>query len=145
MPYLEKAFGEKIISDQEYLKKVIESHRDRIKKLSDLPEMVGFFFDLLDYPKELLIWKDSILENTKGTLELLIGILTDLKEDEYTKNQLEAIIMPEAEKRGRGEVLWPLRVALSGLKNSAGPFEIIPILGKKETLRRLEMAKSKIQ
>ncbi|HNW96229.1 MAG TPA: glutamate--tRNA ligase [Candidatus Paceibacterota bacterium] len=144
-PYLENVFGEKILSNQEYLKKVIESHRDRIKKLSDLPEMVGFFFNLSDYPKELLIWKDSILENTKGTLELLISMLTNLKEDEYNKNQLEAIIMPEAEKRGRGEILWPLRVALSGLKNSAGPFEIIPILGKEETLRRLEIAKNKIQ
>lgn len=145
LPYLEKSFGKEIFADQKYLKKVIELHRERIKKLSDLPELAGYFFDLPDYPKELLTWKDSILENTKGNIDFITNLLLGLKVSNFTKSQLEAIIMPEAEKRGRGELLWPLRVALSGLKNSAGPFEIMPILGKKGTLRRLKIAQEKIQ
>ena len=40
----------------------------------------------------------------------------------------------------RGKLLWPLRVALSGKKASAGPFEIAEILGKKETIKRIEKA-----
>ncbi len=142
-PYL-KSFSQEI-KNREYLKKIIELHRERIKKLSDLPELVGYFFELPEYPKELLIWKDSILENTKGNIDFIIKLLSGLGDDNFTKNQLEVIMMPEAEKIGRGELLWPLRVALSGLKSSASPFEIMPILGKKETLRRLKIAQEKIQ
>ncbi|MDD4308710.1 MAG: glutamate--tRNA ligase [Thermoplasmata archaeon] len=145
LPFLEESFGKEIFTDQKYLKKVIELHRERVKKLSDLTELIGYFFNLPDYPKELLVWKDSILENTKGNIDFLINLLSDLKNDNFTKNQLEVIVMPEAEKRGRGELLWPLRVALSGMKNSAGPFEIMPILGKKETLSRLKIALEKVQ
>ena len=145
LPYLEIFSKSKEIKNGKYLEKIIELHRERIKKLSDLPELVGYFFELSDYPKELLIWKDNILENTKGSIDFIVKLLTNLKEDNFTKNQLEAIIMPEAEKIGRGELLWPLRVALSGLKNSASPFEIMPILGKKEILRRLKIAQEKIQ
>ena len=41
----------------------------------------------------------------------------------------------------RGHLLWPLRVALTGKKSSAGPFDIAEILGKKKVLARLEIAK----
>ncbi|MFH0831235.1 MAG: glutamate--tRNA ligase, partial [Parcubacteria group bacterium] len=40
--------------------------------------------------------------------------------------------------RSVGEVFWPLRVALSGLKASPGPQEILWVLGKKKSLERLE-------
>jgi len=45
----------------------------------------------------------------------------------------------------RGYLLWPLRVALSGKKASAGPFEIAEILGKKKTLARIEQAQNKLK
>ena len=48
--------------------------------------------------------------------------------------------MSMANQVGRGDFLWPLRVALSGQKESPGPFEIIWVLGKNETLRRLNIA-----
>ena len=41
----------------------------------------------------------------------------------------------------RGRLLWPLRAALSGKKASPGPFEIMEILGIKESLKRLKSAK----
>jgi len=37
-------------------------------------------------------------------------------------------------------LLWPLRVALTGKKTSAGPFEIAEILGKEKTLKRIKEA-----
>jgi len=49
--------------------------------------------------------------------------------------------MAEADKIGdRGKILWPLRVALTGEKASAGPFEVATILGKERTLERLNQA-----
>ena len=48
--------------------------------------------------------------------------------------------MAYANAEGRGEVLWPLRVALSGEKDSPGPFEMLEVLGKDEALRRIDIA-----
>ena len=53
---------------------------------------------------------------------------------------LKKKVTPYADREGRGEVLWPLRVSLSGRKASPGPFEIAEILGKAETLLRLQKA-----
>ena len=45
-----------------------------------------------------------------------------------------------ATKQGRGEVLWPLRFALSGEKESPDPFTIAETLGKENTLARIDKA-----
>jgi len=49
-------------------------------------------------------------------------------------------LMVLAEKEGKGEVLWPLRVALSGLEKSPDPFTLLEIFGKAESLARLDKA-----
>jgi glutamyl/glutaminyl-tRNA synthetase len=59
---------------------------------------------------------------------------------------LEKELMEEANKiSNRGNLLWPLRVALTGKKNSAGPMEIVAVLGKEKTLRRIEEAINKLK
>lgn len=142
--FLIPALGEKVTKDIDYLKKVLALHQERVKKLSELPNLVGYFFDLPDYPSELLYWQDMTKADLAINIDLLINLFSNLEEANFTKKQLEVILMPEAEKRGRGQLLWPLRVALSGAKNSAGPFEIMDIIGKSETLKRLEIAKEKL-
>lgn len=142
--FLIPALGEKVTRDIDYLKKVLALHQERVKKLSELPNLVGYFFDLPDYPSELLYWQDMKKADLAINIDLLINLFSNLEEANFTKKQLEIILMPEAEKRGRGQLLWPLRVALSGAKNSAGPFEIMDIIGKSETLKRLETAKKKL-
>jgi glutamyl-tRNA synthetase len=118
------------------LEKAIEIERERMKKLSDFTKLAGFLFSLPEYSAELLIWKETepgvILEN----LERLVKVLT--------KNNGNAV-MALADKRGRGEVLWPLRVALSGQEASPGPLEIIEILGKQETIQRIKLAIEKLK
>ena len=52
--------------------------------------------------------------------------------------------MPLTKKYGTGQLLWPLRVALSGKKASPGPFEIAEILGKNKTLERIQNALTKL-
>ena len=59
---------------------------------------------------------------------------------DFKPKELEGVLMPYAEKEGRGEVLWPFRTALSGRRASAGPFEIAGVLGKEETIKRLQKA-----
>ena len=104
-----------------------------------------FFKDVLGYDKELLRWKNMTDGEVKEILDKLDNILRGISEKEWTKDNLEKILMPEAEKTGdRGKLLWPLRVALTGKKASAGPFEVAEVLGKEKTLKRIRNAKSKI-
>ena len=135
-PYLPQA-------DKEDLKKVVTVYQERLKKLSDIKELTGFFFqDKLDYNKELLKWKDMKDEEISQSLDKLENILSKIEERNWTKENLEKALMPEAEKAGdRGKVLWPLRAALTGQKASAGPFEIAELLGKEKTMERIKEAR----
>ena len=59
---------------------------------------------------------------------------------EFTEVSIKTILMPKAEELGKGSVLWPLRVALSGKDKSPDPFTLLAILGKEESLKRIEKA-----
>ena len=78
-------------------------------------------------------------EATKRYLEAAIDILASLKTLE-TSEVVKNALMPYANKEGRGEVLWPLRYALSGQERSPDPFTIISIIGKEESLARIRTA-----
>ncbi|MHB8903748.1 MAG: glutamate--tRNA ligase [Patescibacteria group bacterium] len=139
-PYLAKAG--KPISNQETLKKFISLAQDRMKKLSDIVELTEFLFALPNYEPELLCWKTLGLKDAKNNLREIALELIKIKEEEWTKENLEKFIfawLKESDKK-TGDYLWPLRVSLSGLKNSPGPFEIAWALGKSETLERIERA-----
>lgn len=134
--------GETIIFDQ--LKKIIALLRERLVKLSDLPELVSFFFKKdLSYDKQLLVWKKMTAEGTMEHLSEVEKLLTSMDEKKFTKENLEKEIknLIEKNKLGVGETLWPFRVALTGLKASPPPFDVALILGKEKTLRRIVVAK----
>ncbi len=135
-PYLPKA-------EPKYLEKVVSVYQERLKKLSEITELTDFFFkNVLKYNKELLRWKDMTNEEINNALDKLEKILSKIREGDWQKENLEKVLMPEAEKIGdRGKLLWPLRVALSGKEASAGPFEIAEILGKEKTLARIKQAR----
>jgi len=70
------------------------------------------------------------LEDVKNNLELLKETLE--KTDKFDAKSLEQQLASLREKHGTGELLWPLRVALSGQGKSPGPFEIMEVLGKEK-------------
>ncbi|MBU3942924.1 glutamate--tRNA ligase, partial [Patescibacteria group bacterium] len=134
LPYFDKG------TDEEYLKKAIALYQERLKKLSEIGELLDYFFKQeLQYEPELLIWKKSNKEEVKDSIDKTIEVLYKI-EDWNIKN-IEASLMTLADEIGdRGRILWPLRVALSGKKASAGPFEIAEVLGKEKTIKRLQEA-----
>ncbi len=128
-------------------------YQERMEKLSDVTELTDFFFKKdLDYEKDLLRWKDMTDKELGLSLDLLEKLLYKIDEKEFKKDRLNEVLMKEAEKLGRrlkkvgdrGVLLWPFRVALTGKKFSASPFEIGEILGKKKTLERIKQAKAKL-
>lgn len=115
--------------------KIIALTKERLSRLSDFASLTDFFYQLPDYPAQLLIWKDGSKEETKKYLEMIYQLDGQIS---------ETAIKQLAEQYGRGEVLWPFRVALSGKEGSPSPFEIMEVLGKEETLKRVKIAIEKL-
>lgn len=131
---------------KEKLEKIVMLYRDRLRKLSEIGELADFFFKKVEYAPDMLSWKGTAKEETLDALHMLEKLMSGISEQDWTKEKLENVIMPEAEKRrNRGVVLWPLRMALTGKQASAGPFEISEILGKQKTLEYLKEAKQKLK
>ncbi len=151
--YKIKETGEKISLD--WLKKIVSIYQERLKKLSEISELTDFFFkEKLAYEKNLLRWGQMTDREIKISLDKLEKILSKIKSENWTKENLENILMPEAERFSkeikkeigdRGYLLWPLRVALTGKEASAGPFEIAEILGKEKTIKRIREARGLIK
>ncbi|MDO8443149.1 MAG: glutamate--tRNA ligase [bacterium] len=135
-------FGHDFIK-KDLIDKLINLSRDRMEKLTDFKEMNEFFFNLPNYEKQLLVWKNSPLEKSFENLKLVLEKISEINENDFNKAKLESILMPFANEIGRGDVLWPLRVSLSGKDKSPGPFDIMGVLGKKETIRRINIALEK--
>ncbi len=146
LPYLKESLrgaeGDTAIP-VDYAKKVVALEQPRIRTLSQIGELTQFFFvDKPEYEPDLLIWKKMSLKEVKKNLEILEKELGEI--GDFNKETLEGVIMSLTEKYGSGELLWPLRVALTGQKASAGPFEIMEVLGKQKTLKRIKEAIGKI-
>ncbi|MDE2099937.1 MAG: glutamate--tRNA ligase [Patescibacteria group bacterium] len=118
--------------------KMLSSVKTRAKNLGELRETLLFYFELPEYPKDLLRWKEETNERVAENLREMLKILEDTDGNLFAEKSLEAKIMFILEEKSRGEWLWPLRVALSGQKNSPGPFEMMEALGKAETVRRVQ-------
>lgn len=130
--------------------KIINLLKERINKLSDIKSLyddgeLNYFLKQPEYEKEKLLWREEKdLNNTKNILEKVIDIIKNIDEKNFTQEDIKTAVWPYTEEKGRGNVLWPLRMALTGLDKSPDPLIISEILGKKEVLKRLEYAKIKI-
>ncbi len=126
--------------------KIIPIISERISKWEDIKKMVkegelDFFFKPIEYKKEQLIYKDIPLETISTNLKLAINSLENLSEDEFIVKNIKNILIEIADKLpSRGEILHPIRFALSGKDKSPDPFIIAEILGKNETISRLQKA-----
>lgn len=114
----------------------------RAKTLVDAVEGSRFFFAMPTYDASLLAWKDATAAQTKDALQATTQTLSALESSSfYSRDALINALSPLFEARGgRGPVLWPLRVALSGQKTSPDPMEIMGVLGKEVSLARIAQA-----
>ena len=100
-----------------------------------------FFFEAPNYDKLKLIFKNTPAEKIKHNLELARKALENLDENNFETEEIKNTLMLIADNLGsRGELLHPVRYALSGADKSPDPFIIASILGKNETLSRLQKA-----
>ncbi len=138
-PYFDEAL---IDTNADYLQRIVITEQERIKQLDELVEKTRYFFVEPEYRAEELVWKKSTAKDTLRYLNKLIELLEQLPEKTWQTVELESCIKDWliAQQWGTGDVLWPMRFALSGLKASPSPFEIAAALGKEKTLKRLAKA-----
>jgi glutamyl-tRNA synthetase len=69
-----------------------------------------------------------------------------LTDKNWTQEKLKETLLKEVEKAGikNGQLLWPIRAAVTGIQFSAGAFETLWTIGKKESLERIEKALKKL-
>lgn len=142
-PYLEEALTAATI-DKKTVAKLI---RPRVEKLTQIPEMVSFFNALPDYDISLYTHKkmktspESSLPVLQAAKELIEAMPTVDNDALY-----EALKgLAERLEVKSGAVLWPVRIAITGTAiTPGGATEIAEILGKEETLRRLELSIAKL-
>ncbi|OGY48218.1 MAG: glutamate--tRNA ligase [Candidatus Buchananbacteria bacterium RIFCSPHIGHO2_02_FULL_39_17] len=124
------------------LEPVVATEQQRIKKLEEIVMATEFFFQEPTYDKKLLLWKQMSSEQAAKNLKILLAELNLIAENDWQQKKLENKITNfiNDQKLSIGEMLWPMRVALTGRQASPGNFEVAAILGKKKTLERIKYA-----
>ena len=117
--------------------------RERIEKFSDVLVMIetgelDWLHQLETLDATELVWKDTPVEKVRGHLDHAVALLSE--SSKWSAETLKERIWAYAEEQGRGEVLWPIRFALTGQKKSPDPFTVAALLGKEETINRLHNA-----
>lgn len=140
---LAKPFWGDASFSEEQKKKIIQVEQSRLKRLEELSNHLAVYESVQSFDKEELIWKKSTEEETFMHLNALIALIEKEAEETFTHlDQIETFIKAYIQEGDyqNGNVLWPLRVALSGQQRSPSPFELLWVLGKKEGLARIKSA-----
>ncbi len=140
-PFLvrEEVIGEEEMMDKKWLSKAIDTLKERSKTLIELAKSLRYYiaeeieYDEKARAKFLNEQSRELLIEMKDGLSLL---------DEFTKESIERLFRSIVEKYGvkLGLLAQPVRVALTGSTASPGIFEVIDVLGKEKTIKRLEKA-----
>ena len=142
-PYLKGA-----ITHDLDLKKIAAMVKTRIEIFPDIREMVDFFEELPEYDVMMYTHKKMKTSQT-SSLEVLQELLPLLEEqEEYSNDALYQTLAAYVERKGckNGYVMWPVRTAVSGKQMTpAGATEIMEVLGKEESLRRIRNGIEKLQ
>jgi glutamyl-tRNA synthetase len=142
--------SDKVSINKEILKKALPDIKERIEKLVNLEKMFDidgefeYLVTIPPYAKEKINWKSNSNEITKTHLMKVLSLIGTISENDFSHDNIKSEIFPYADKEGRGDVLWPLRFALSGKDKSIDPFRLCYILGKEETVKRIENAIKKL-
>ncbi len=120
-----------------------ETLQPRLIRLTQLPAMIHFLVERQEYPLDLFFNKKNKVspEQAKTVLPVIRQELADLPA--WTRETVHDSLMALATRLQvkTGQVMWPLRIALSGQEiTPGGAIEIAVVLGREESLARLQLA-----
>ena len=142
-PYILQAIGDKPFDTL----KIAAILQQRTTKLTQIPAVIDFFAQQPEYSKDLFVNKKSKtnFENAPIMLKAVYDELSVL--EQWNHDILHDTLINLAVKLGvkNGTVMWPARIAVSGKAvTPGGAVEILDILGKKESLKRMEQGLQKL-
>ena len=128
----------------EYLVQIISAMKERVSFVKEFITKSPYFFDPPKFYEEAAVqknWKDD----TGSQLKILRDEFAALADP--SKEGFEHALASTAEKLGigKGKLIHPLRLSVSGMSTGPGVFDIVMILGKEETLKRIDTALEKIK
>ncbi len=142
LPYIKE-----VITKDLDLKKISDMVKTRIEIFPDIKDHIDFFEEVPEYSSDLYIHKKmkTTKESSLEVLKEIRPVLADF--NDYTNDSLYQLLVSFAEQKEikNGMVLWPIRTALSGKPMTpCGATELLEVLGKEESLRRIDGAIEKL-
>ena len=142
LPYIKE-----VITKDLDLKKISDMVKTRIEIFPDIKDHIDFFEEMPEYSSDLYIHKKmkTTKESSLEVLKEIRPVLADF--NDYTNDSLYQLLVSFAEQKKikNGMVLWPIRTALSGKPMTpCGATELLEVLGKEESLRRIDGAIEKL-
>jgi nondiscriminating glutamyl-tRNA synthetase len=142
LPFLEKeGLVERTSVDQDWLKRVLITLKERVRRLTDFADAGRFFFEDVSHYDEAAVkvhWKET------GQVTERLGVLLDRLGalSPFTAPEIETELRSLAEemKEKASALIHPTRVALTGRKEGPGLFELMELLGPEEVIKRLTKA-----
>ena len=129
------------------LKKIAGMVKTRIEVFPDIKDLVDFFEAVQEYDSSMYVHK-KMKTTEESSLTVLQEILPVLEsQEDYSNDALYETLVAFAKEKGykNGYVLWPIRTALSGKQMTpAGATEILEVLGKEESIKRIQAAIEKL-
>ncbi|MFA6294978.1 MAG: glutamate--tRNA ligase [Candidatus Paceibacterota bacterium] len=140
-------------ADSPQFKKLLPLLKEKITVFSEIKTIfenvneLGFVQKLNNFAPDLLLWKKNPSREVAHKHILFVKEAIENiqdSDDTFTAETIKNALWKYAEENGKGDVLWPLRVALTGQEKSPDPFTSATILGKQESLKRIDLALAKL-
>ena len=143
LPYLKEAIHKDLD-----LKKIAAQVKTRIEVFPEIKELIDFYEEVPEYDTQMYCHKK--MKTTEETsLNLLKEVLPLLEaQNDYSNDALFEALVAFGKEHGykTGYIMWPIRTALSGKQTTpAGATEILEILGKEESIKRIHAAIEKLE
>ena len=132
------------VLDNDYLLSIIEAMQPRVSFVSEFITKCPYFYtELTEYDEKVLKkrWKEDSADLLKKLRDNFAELTNPVKED------FENALTKTAEELniGKGKLIHPLRISVSGMGEGPGVYDIVVIIGKDETLKRIDQAMEKLK
>ena len=124
-------------------RKAVKLAQERMEKLSDFEPLTDFLrTDTLSYDVAILVPKGLDKTQCKTQLQTCLNTITGIKTEDWQEEKLREKFLNYCEQNNvkKGDILWPMRVAVTGLAKSPDLFAVMGILGKEKSIARIKEA-----
>jgi glutamyl-tRNA synthetase len=138
LPYIMEDIKDKPLDTM----KIADILHTRVEVLSEITGQVDFFYALPEYSTDMYTHKKMKTNNevALSSLETILPVLESVSAEDWNIEKLHEIVLEKVKELGmkNGQMLWPIRTALTGKQfTPGGAFEAADVLGKEESLERI--------